>query len=127
MSRSRVLVYLLLCLVAVLAFCQVAYAGPQYVQQIPAQVENKSCSLCHTSNYPELNADGKAWVAAGKDWNVFLKKAAPAPAEKPGTAATGGEAKKELPKTGGSVTLLVAPGMAAILAGLILAKRGYRN
>lgn len=122
------LVYLLLCLVAALAFCQVAYAGPQYVQQIPAQVENKLCSLCHTSNYPELNAEGKAWVAAGKDWNVFLKKAAPAPAEKSqAAAAAGGGAKGELPKTGAGAPLLAVPGVAAILAGLILAKRGYRN
>lgn len=124
-------VYLLLALVVAITLCfgvsAVALAGSQYIQQIPAIVENKSCTLCHTANYPELNADGQAWVKAGKDWSVFTKAAQPA-AEKPAAgqpAAAGGEkaAPEELPKTGGNPYTYMSIGAIMVVAGLLLGRK----
>lgn len=119
--KRNLVISLALVLVLLFALAGVANASPQYVQQIPAGVENKSCSLCHTSNYPELNADGKAWVAAGKDWSVFKSKAAEKPKAEAKPAA--GKGAKELPKTGGTPYLFVAPGLAAVAIGLALKRK----
>jgi LPXTG-motif cell wall-anchored protein len=128
MKRYRhLLVCLALGLVALFVLSGVAYAGSQYIQQIPAQVENKTCSLCHTANYPELNAGGKAWVAAGKDWSVFTKAAKPEAKEKPKAQETAKEGAKELPKTGANPYIFVAPGLAVVGLGLILGKRRPRD
>lgn len=119
--KRNLIISLALVLVLLFALAGVANASAQYVQQIPADIENKSCSLCHTSNYPELNADGKAWVAAGKDWSVFKPKAAEKPKAEAKPAAE--EGAKELPKTGGTPYLFVAPGLAAVALGLALKRK----
>ena len=124
MIRYRCLfICLVLGLITLFAVSGVAYAGSQYIQQIPAQVENKTCTLCHTANYPELNADGKAWVAAGKDWSVFSKATKPTAEEKPKAEGMAKEESKELPKTGGNPYMLVGPGLAAVGLGLLFGKR----
>lgn len=121
------LICLVLGLVTLLAVSGVAYAGPQYMQQIPAQVENKSCTLCHTANYPELNADGKAWIAFGKDWSVFSKATKPTAEEKPKAEGMAKEESKELPQTGANPYMLVAPGLSAVGLGLLFGKRRANN
>lgn len=127
--KRNILICLVLVLLVVFLAAGVAQAKPEYVQQIPADVEPKSCNLCHTSSIPELNSNGKAWAAAGKDWSVFKPKAEskssaaeneskPAAAKTEGATAAG--ASKELPQTGGVPYLFVIPGLAAIIGGLLL-------
>jgi len=122
--KRNLLICLALVLMMVFLLAGVAQAKSEYVQQIPADVQNKGCSLCHTASIPELNASGKAWVAAGKDWSVFKPKAEgkSAAAQAKSTSAAGGQSK-ELPKTGGLPYLFVLPGLAAIGGGLILRSR----
>lgn len=121
--KKTLLVCLVLALVVSCLLAGVAQAKSEYVQQIPADVQNKSCNLCHTASIPELNDAGKAWVAAGKDWSVFKPKAEAKPAAAPAGGAAAGGQGQELPKTGGLPYLFVLPGLAAVGAGLILRRK----
>lgn len=120
--KRNPLICLALVLVVVLLLAGVAQAKSEYVHQIPAYVQNKGCSLCHTASIPELNAGGRAWVAAGKDWSVFKPKAeGKSGAAQAQSAPAAAGKSKELPRTGGSLPyLFVLPGLAAIGAGLVL-------
>lgn len=120
MVKRSLLISLALILVLLFVLAGMAQAKSEYVQQIPADVGNKSCSLCHTSP-PELNSSGKAWLAAGKDWGVFRPKATEKPQTEAKPAAKAGA--KELPKTGGVPYFFVAPGLAAVTLGLALRRK----
>ncbi|TDA69895.1 MAG: LPXTG cell wall anchor domain-containing protein [Clostridia bacterium] len=127
-GRIYLLVSLAVTVVLIFGVASVALASSQYIGQIPAEVENKTCTLCHTANYPELNAGGQAWVKAGKDWAVFTKAeskpeaAKEQPAAQP-AAAVEKKAEKELPKTGGNPYLYIVVGAAMVMAGLFMGKR----
>lgn len=132
-SKVTYLMAALLVLVMVLGLASVALASASYVQQIPAEVQDKSCNLCHTSSIPALNDKGQAWVDAGKDWSVFAGAAQPAAEEKPAAAqeqaaASEEQAEEELPNTGGNPYIYVGIGAVLVAAGLLLGKkRAYRE
>jgi LPXTG-motif cell wall-anchored protein len=112
MRSCNYLVTVLLVAVLMLGAASAAVAGAQYMGQIPAAVQDKSCNLCHTANMPALNAPGQAWVDAGKDWNVFT-----------GTAQPAADAEKGLPETGGNPYIYVGIGMVMFMSGLLMGKR----
>lgn len=121
-SKVSYLVAALLVLVMVLGVASVALASASYMQEIPAEVTDKSCNLCHTSSIPALNDKGQAWVDAGKDWSVFTGAAQPAAEEQP-AAASEEQAEEELPKTGGNPYIYVGVGVAMVAAGLLMGKK----
>lgn len=123
---GRAIPLLALAVALALVASSLAWAGSQYVGQIPSEIQNKSCTLCHTANYPELNAEGKAWAADGKDWSVFSKAKADETKDS-GTAADAGKKApgqgKKLPKTGSNLYLLMALGSMLVAGGSFLRRR----